>query len=112
MGNASSSNPEHAAKVGLVLAEVSLFSLLPEERVQSLAGLFKCSEYGPGQVVVHQGEVGSDFFVVAQGTVNTEVQVRRIVVFVLWNACGVVCWWLYAGCVLLVVVCRCVLVLI
>jgi CRP-like cAMP-binding protein len=53
-----------------LIAACRLFTGLPDDEVRAIAGTAQEVEFPPGRVIARQGEVGTGFFVVVDGTVR------------------------------------------
>ncbi|MBI3866400.1 MAG: mechanosensitive ion channel family protein, partial [Planctomycetia bacterium] len=57
-----------------ILRTVPLFRALPEEAMARLAGASRVARYAGGEVIIHQGDKGSELFVVDSGEVSVSVR--------------------------------------
>ena len=63
---------EGEARIQL-LRQVDFLAVLPETAIQELASLTEIRVYGPGEVVLQQGEAGDELFVVVSGMMSIVV---------------------------------------
>ena len=61
-----------------ILKNFSIFRDLPPNNISELAEMMELRKYGPGDVVVRQGDVGDEFFVIGKGLVDIEVDGERV----------------------------------
>ena len=61
-----------------ILQNFSIFRDLPPSNISELAEMMELRKYGPGEVVVQQGDVGDEFFVIGKGLVDIEVDGERV----------------------------------
>lgn len=54
----------------LILKSVKIFSSVPEAQLVDLATIVESVDYEPGEVIIHQGELGSSMYIVANGMVR------------------------------------------
>ena len=57
--------------------KVPFFSSIPEEKYAILASLCKIEERGAGEVIFHEGERGSEFYLIAYGQVRVTMKRKR-----------------------------------
>lgn len=60
------------------LGRVPLFARLPRAELPELAKAFDWRVYQPGQVVIKQGDIGSEFFVIADGIAIVEIDGQKV----------------------------------
>ncbi|HYC57900.1 MAG TPA: mechanosensitive ion channel family protein [Candidatus Binatia bacterium] len=65
----------HQSEIFGVLRPLELFSPLDDAQIQELVDSSRLHRYGPGEVLVRQGEVGESLFVVRSGEARVELQV-------------------------------------
>lgn len=54
----------------LILKSVNVFSSVPEAQLVDLATIVESVEYGAGDLIVEQGELGTSMFILASGRVR------------------------------------------
>ena len=57
--------------------KVPFFSSIPEEKYAILASLCKIEERGAGEVIFHEGERGSEFYLIAYGQVRVTMKRKK-----------------------------------
>jgi CRP-like cAMP-binding protein len=67
------SNMSTEAELSSILSTFPLFSHLSLKQLESFSGLCKKREFIPGDIIVHEGDVAIDFFLIVKG----QVEVKR-----------------------------------
>ncbi len=57
-----------------VLKQVPLFSGMADEEIAALRSIMDSDAYAPGEVIIHEGEQGDDFYIVVEGRVQFSIQ--------------------------------------
>jgi CRP-like cAMP-binding protein len=72
------SQAKKIASLRSVLVRVPLFRDMNQEDQDLFAGLVKSAHADPGEVLVRQGDPGSELFIITEGTARVEVDGREI----------------------------------
>lgn len=54
----------------LILKSVKIFSSVPEAQLVDLATIVESVDYEPGDLIIHEGDLGSSMYIVANGMVR------------------------------------------
>jgi CRP/FNR family cyclic AMP-dependent transcriptional regulator len=57
-----------------LLAGIPLFAFMDQEEIKGIFGIMASATYAPGQVIMQEGELGEDFYILVQGTVQTIIR--------------------------------------
>ena len=61
------------ATMSNILKEFSIFRDLTPSNISDVADMMELRKYQPGEVIVRQGDIGEEFFVIGKGLVDVEV---------------------------------------
>lgn len=61
------------ATMSNILKEFSIFRDLTPSNISDVADMMELRKYEPGEVIVQQGDIGEEFFVIGKGLVDVEV---------------------------------------
>ena len=59
-------------------SEVQLFSRLSPDELTDVADKMQLRQYAEGEEIIRQGEIGTEFFVIARGDVDIEINSQRV----------------------------------
>jgi small-conductance mechanosensitive channel/CRP-like cAMP-binding protein len=71
--SASHDSDAKVARYVDILRSIPIFHVLPGEAASRLAPSLKHAVFAPGEVIIHQGEVGDSMYIVIHGTVDVHV---------------------------------------
>lgn len=65
-----------AEAMQVVLKKLPLFSVIPEEKLQILADLFRFKRFKEKEIILHQGDPADDFYIIVKGRVEVSAHLE------------------------------------